>query len=210
MAGTDHDTNNLSILMTARDLNPELFVVARQNRDANTPLFRALEADIIAEGSQTLAHRIRILLNTPLLKEFIGYSRSESDEWARWLNRELTEEIGEAPPEVWEVELSEKGAPVILEALRRGDEITLDILTTNPFNRKTYLGCRPLLLAREDERIALPSREESLKVGDRVLFCGMPGNEDAMGSLLHDRAALDYLIGEPSPRAQGAGRKPAH
>jgi len=125
-------------------------------------------------------------------------------------NRELTEEIGEAPPEVWEIALSEEGAPVILEALRRGDEITLDTLTTNPFNRETHLGCRALLLAREDERIALPSRDESLKVGDRVLFCGMPGNEDAMGSLLHDRAALDYLIGEPSPRVPGAGRKPAH
>jgi voltage-gated potassium channel len=39
VAGTDDDANNLSIIMTARTLNPELFVVARENHLDNQELF---------------------------------------------------------------------------------------------------------------------------------------------------------------------------
>jgi voltage-gated potassium channel len=35
VAGTNVDSDNLSILMTACDLNPDLFMVGRQNRDDN-------------------------------------------------------------------------------------------------------------------------------------------------------------------------------
>ncbi len=31
VAGTDHDVNNLSIIMTAREINSKLFVILRQN-----------------------------------------------------------------------------------------------------------------------------------------------------------------------------------
>ncbi len=39
IAGTDNDSNNLSIIMTARQMNPDIFVVARQNQRDNTELF---------------------------------------------------------------------------------------------------------------------------------------------------------------------------
>ena len=35
IAGTDNDVNNLSIAVTAHELNPKLFVVARQNHNSN-------------------------------------------------------------------------------------------------------------------------------------------------------------------------------
>jgi hypothetical protein len=37
VAGTDDDVNNLSIVMTARQLQPDLLVVLRQNLQANQP-----------------------------------------------------------------------------------------------------------------------------------------------------------------------------
>lgn len=40
IAGSDNDVNNLSIAMTATLLHPDLFVVTRQNHNANTPLLR--------------------------------------------------------------------------------------------------------------------------------------------------------------------------
>jgi len=35
VAGTDDDVNNLSIVVTARELNPALFTIVRQNLQAN-------------------------------------------------------------------------------------------------------------------------------------------------------------------------------
>jgi voltage-gated potassium channel len=46
IAGTDNDSNNLSILITARDLNPQLFTVGRQNFRSNDAIFRAAKIDL--------------------------------------------------------------------------------------------------------------------------------------------------------------------
>ncbi|HWS12656.1 MAG TPA: NAD-binding protein, partial [Rhodocyclaceae bacterium] len=43
VAGSDSDVNNLSIAMTAKELNRGLFVVTRQNQAANNVLFEAFE-----------------------------------------------------------------------------------------------------------------------------------------------------------------------
>ena len=45
VAGTDDDTTNLSIIMTARELNPGLFMVARQNHSENAAIFHAAGLD---------------------------------------------------------------------------------------------------------------------------------------------------------------------
>jgi len=50
VAGTDDDVNNLSIIMTARELNPDLFVIARQNRQENQALFDAVVIGFVEDG----------------------------------------------------------------------------------------------------------------------------------------------------------------
>ena len=58
IAGTDNDVNNLSIAMTARELNPRLFIVARQNHNANATLFTAFAADF-SQISECFAGSVR-------------------------------------------------------------------------------------------------------------------------------------------------------
>jgi len=55
VAGTDNDTNNLSIVVTAQELNPDLFTVARQNRRNNRDLFLAAGVDLIMERTDIMA-----------------------------------------------------------------------------------------------------------------------------------------------------------
>ena len=47
VAGTDDDANNLSIVMTARELNSDLFVVVRQNQHGNHNIIAAVDADMV-------------------------------------------------------------------------------------------------------------------------------------------------------------------
>lgn len=67
VVGTHNDANNLSIVMTARTLNPNLFIVVRENHKDNEELFRAVGADIVMHPSTIIADRIRVLLVTPCL-----------------------------------------------------------------------------------------------------------------------------------------------
>jgi voltage-gated potassium channel len=74
VAGGDNDTNNLSIAMTAKEVNPELFVVVRQNRVANEVLFDAYDADFTMVPSRIVARECLALITSPLLRAFCARS----------------------------------------------------------------------------------------------------------------------------------------
>ncbi|MCZ7564895.1 MAG: NAD-binding protein [Burkholderiales bacterium] len=65
VAGTDNDVNNLSIAVTARELNPKLFVVLRQNLEANRPLFAAYKADMTMISAEIVAYQCLSIVATP-------------------------------------------------------------------------------------------------------------------------------------------------
>ena len=63
VAGTDNDANNLSILMTAQELNPEIFRVARQNEDRNGHLFQAAGLDMLMQRGNVISNTILSLIH---------------------------------------------------------------------------------------------------------------------------------------------------
>ena len=79
VAGTDDDSNNLSIIMTARELNPELFLVVRQNQQLNKTLFESAGADVVMQASRVVANRIRGLITIPLQEDFLQLALMQDD-----------------------------------------------------------------------------------------------------------------------------------
>ena len=67
VAGTNNDTNNLSIIYTAKEQKQDLFTVARQNLGDNKILFQNAELDIVMERSDIIAHEILSVILAPLL-----------------------------------------------------------------------------------------------------------------------------------------------
>ena len=70
VAGTNNDSDNLSILLNAKALNPNIFLLVRQNRYRNQLVFQATQADFNMMPSLVSARRILFLLHAPLLKTF--------------------------------------------------------------------------------------------------------------------------------------------
>jgi Trk K+ transport system NAD-binding subunit len=58
VAGTDNDTTNLSLVAAARSANPDLFVAARQNKQASAPLFNAVDVDALLVPAEVVAHEV--------------------------------------------------------------------------------------------------------------------------------------------------------
>ena len=168
VAGTDDDTNNLSIIMTARELNPDLFVVARQNQRDNQSIVDAVAADMVMHSSSIIANKIRVLLATPRLYDFIRLAGDQDDGWANELISRIAGLVDVALPDVWEVGLSEKGAPAVWAALGRGQQVALRQLQPDP--------------------------DMSLVEGDCVLFCGRSGAHNRMEWTLQNENALDYIL----------------
>ena len=74
-----------------------------------------------------------------------------------------------------------------------GQEVRLRHLLRDPRDRRQKLPCIALLLGRGEERQALPSEEEILRSGDRLVFAGVTWSHSRMGWTLQNQVALTYV-----------------
>jgi Trk K+ transport system NAD-binding subunit len=193
IAGTDNDANNLSILITARYLNAGLFTVARQNQQKKDPIFKAADIDLVMQPGTIVAQYILGLILAPLLGDFFRLTHDRTEEWANVLVSRIAGVVAEVTPETWELEISPRQAPAVLERLMRGQKVLLKDICSNPKNRSELLPCVPLLIKRSGASMLLPELEECLHRDDQLLFCGRQESTYRIRHIVYDRQALDYI-----------------
>lgn len=195
VAGSDHDTNNLSIAMTAKELNPDLFVVLRQNRMANQVLFDAYDADFTMVPSKIVARECLALITSPLLSRFFGLLRCWPDARAAALAGQLEALCGRRVPLVWGVKLNAAEAPAVHQWLMMEQKpMTLGRLRHDPAARAETLPLMPLLLLRDGRDHEQPADEMLLQPGDQLLFAGTRTAKLAQNLVLDNRNVLDYVL----------------
>ena len=193
IAGTDNDANNLSILITARYLNPGLFTVVRQNQQKKAPIFKAADIGLIMQPGTLVAQNILGLILSPLLGDFFRLTRDQNEEWANVLVSRIAGVVAEVTPETWELEISVLQAPAVYNRQRCGHKVQLKDICSNPKDRSKLLPCVPLLIKRDGLDMLLPDMEEHLQNGDRVLFCGRQDASSRLRYTINDHQALDYI-----------------
>lgn len=194
VAGTDNDINNLSIVMTAHELNPNLFVVIRKNKRHNSTLFTQFNANITMQPTDIIAHECLAHMISPLLAQFLVLIRSQSNEWSNKLISQLVAVVGENVPETWAITVNKNNALAITELLAHGTAVTLKNLTQDPANRDEHLDLVPLMLTRSNEKILIPDLNTPLIEGDRILLCGRPEAKSALINTLNNTKTLTYII----------------
>lgn len=194
VAGTDDDINNLSIVVTARELNPELFTVVRQNLQANGALFDAFGADVTMVSSAIIANECLAILKTPCLAEFLALVRGRGEDWAEDALARLGAVLGSRVPEVWSVTLSAAASPALHQALRAGRRIRLGDLARAPADRDLPLPLLALSLTRDGQLRAFPDPEEPLERGDQVLYAGTLQARREQSDIRHNLKVCDYIL----------------
>ncbi len=194
IAGTDDDANNLSIIMTALDMNENLFTVARQNQRSNDAIFNAANIDLVTQSGMIIGRRIIDLLTNPLLGDFLRMSRSQNESWANILVSRVAGILTDAPPDTWTLHISQKQTPALLEAFDKGLGVTMKDLTTDPRGTSQALPCVPLYIKHpNNEELLLPEDETPLQPGDQLLFCGQRHAEMHMRWTANNFNALNYI-----------------
>ncbi len=200
VAGTDDDANNLSILMTAKALNPAIYTVARQNKRRNALIFEAADIDQVMQHSVILTLKLLALVTAPLLSEFLKLARSNDNEWAKALTEKLRQVADDIVPDIWTIAINPQRTPSISDALERKRDILLAHLITDPHQREQQTRCLPLMLKRGGENILLPEPEMRIEPNDQILFCGCYGAAQEMEWILQNLNILRYVhTGETRP-----------
>ena len=200
VAGTDDDADNLSIIMTARQINTRVYMVALENRLYNHGLFKLAKPELPVQTSYLTASRFMSVLSAPMLKDFLDMAAEQGNSWNEALVERLAEISGDLTPDCWSVNICERSTRAVTLSLQLGEVVELGNICRDPRKRKNMLDLVPLMLRRGGESILLPGPDTVLQSNDRLLFCGTGKAAALLGWSLHHRNSLRYVhTGEHRP-----------
>jgi voltage-gated potassium channel Kch len=177
IAGADDDAGNLAVGIAARRINPDIFIILRQNLRTSRMLFTKFGANITMVPSEIIASQCIAALRTPLLADFLDAIKTKDDFWAYALSERLRNSVGNKTPRFWSVALDHSEAPGFI-ASRDGDQrpMTVDDLTKD--------GVLVLRVIRATTTLELPDGDCELLVGDNLLCAGSAAAEANQRSFL--------------------------
>ena len=210
VAGTNNDANNLSIILTASELNPEIFKVVRQNRDSNSHLFQSSSYDMLMQRGSIISNTIFALIRTPMLGDFLRIvSRFKNDRASELLSRIVGVSDETKGPVLWEFCVSATESPALYEMIQSNDLLLGDILMEGEENNvdgvidhDKWLSAMCLFMKREGNNILLPENSREILPDDRFLMCGTTDAKERMKVMLTNKFELqNELTGEELPRS---------
>lgn len=201
VAGTDSDSNNLTIMLRARFINHGIFLIVRQNNHENEVAFNAAAANLIMQPSLVTARRILLMLISPLIEPLLDHLREHQDTMLETITERLKDVLGNSRPQWWTVDITASSAPAVLHLQNKAIEITLGNIYSDLKKSSSSLPCVPLVLTREGETVMLPTDSHILQTGDHILFCGQEAAQELVEANLNNVYALKYLLtGSEAPR----------
>jgi voltage-gated potassium channel len=206
IAGTDNDTTNLSMLATARRLNPRLFFAARQNQPTSAALFHAMQVDALLVPTEVVAHEVYAQISTPMLWRFIQEMPAQGEQWAADLIQQLRQNCGYELPALWKIKLDREQAPALDGWLAEGS-VTLGDLLRSPEDRERHLLVVPLLLLRAGRAVLTPDGETVLARDDELLFAGHGSERRELESTMVVDSTAAYVLFDQHVPASWVWRK---
>jgi len=201
VAATNSDADNLAILLTARNLNPSVHLIVRQNHHENELAFNAASADLIMQPSLVTARRILLQLISPLIQDWLDYLETHSEFLERECFPRLRAEVGLVEPALWTLHIDANHAPAAAEYMQSAALALADVLRDSRV-RERKLACVPLVLKRGANTTMLPADGLELSMGDEVLMCSRRGVERIVKSNLADIYTTHFLAcGQTPPRS---------
>ncbi len=192
VAATNDDANNLSIIMTAKQIKSDIFTVGRVSKETNQILFDRANCHYVMRRSLLVANEVLTSITRPLVTKFIKFSNSlTEDETAELANR-IQSLSSHCEPVTWRMELNTDSSPELVNFINSGTNITIGKLCENP--KIPNSRCIPLLLLRNGVSQVLPSADQLLMEGDDLLVCGPRGKVLLPQRLQHNTELLDSLI----------------
>ena len=120
----DSDVDNLYIALTARSLNPDLFIVARANKSAAIPKLKQVGADRVVNPDQIGGARMAALVSHPEVSEFLDVVMHEGEFEVRLAETYITDRSRFAGRSLEDCAIRATTGATVLAVRREGAFIT--------------------------------------------------------------------------------------
>ncbi|WP_457744106.1 potassium channel family protein [Sulfurimonas sp.] len=194
IAATKNDILNLTILNTAKQLNPDIFTMARENSLDDLNIFKAAKINKIYVVEKILADATYNFISRPLVDLFIREAREQDEEWAEVIVNILNNITG-MNPKYFETQLNSENAYALTLKQEEGETITLANLRRSRENRDEFLQIVFLLLKRGDKVYLMPDSQMPLEIGDELLIVADEETYEDFEYIVNNIYELDYILG---------------
>lgn len=191
VVATGDDTRNLALVALARQVNPDIYVILRQNDDHSALLFQALKPDMLMVPSVMVARQCLAAMTSTMLPQLQDYLATMPNTILEKLLTHLPQE----DTHVWEVCMNVNEAPAVFNLLCQKRSIKLkDILRDNR-HREDRLAIHAVALWRTGQFIVDFDEEELvLQANDRLLMAATPSLHYRLDLTLRDERVLTYVL----------------
>jgi Trk K+ transport system NAD-binding subunit len=194
IAATKDDLFNLTLLNKAKQLNPNIFTVARENSLEELNMFQAAKINRIYVVEKILADATYNYIARPLSDIFIREARKRDEEWAAVIVNMLNNVTG-MNPEYFELKIVPETAYALSMRLENKETITLANLRRSREDRNELLKIVYLLLKRGNEVFLMPDSSMELRLGDELLIVSDHNNYEDFEYIINNYYELEYVLG---------------
>ncbi len=192
VAGTRNDTDNFSIIMTARHLKPNLYLLAKQNLESNRLIFQNASIDSVMESSRLMTSYILPLVTQPHMANFLRLARHQSEDWGKSLMAKL-KEVSDTVPSTYLIK-------IVLTYLQSGNILRLQDLYVPDRDNPDRPIALPLMLIRNGKEELLPKLSTAINSGDIYLMASRKPAQHQITYTINHEQDFHYVIhGEEKP-----------
>lgn len=194
IAGFADDADNLSVIMTARSENPNLYLVARQNMDSNQQVFQTAKVDVVVRRSSISVKNIAPLIVQPAMMKLIKRLRHMDERFGEEMMQVFETKFAKTP-EIYQLILDDTHAKPVQDVIRSEQIIRLQDLLTDPRNDgEQIFPAVPLLLIRDGEYQAFPKLSTSLQIDDCILLASSSRTADEIRYTMQSETELHFIL----------------
>ncbi len=196
IAATKDDLINLTILATAKKLNPEIYTIGRENTLDDLSIFRAARINRVYILEHILAEFTYLFIARPLAYRFVRLLHTKDEAWGAKVVEQMHATLGENPMH-FEITLDEEHAYALAKELKKGRQIPLGALRRSRANREESLPLL-ILLCKWDERHLelMPGDDLPLEAGMRLLIAATEESKSDFEYIVNNYYELAYVLGE--------------
>jgi len=195
ISATKDDLINLTILLTAKKINPDIYTIGRENTLEDVTIFNSAKIDRIYVLEDVISEYVHKITRLPLSHIFLSEIHKQNELWGEELVEKLKSYVGYSP-KLYEIRVSRDETYALYNHLKENNQTVKlkDILRSFEDREKRAKILILLVKNRKEQVTFLPDDEYEVKVSDRFLIAATEDSMQDFEYIVNNINEFNYIL----------------
>ncbi len=203
VAATKDDLINLTIILTAKKINPNIYTIARENTIEDITIFKSAKVDRLYVLENLISEYVHKVIHLPLAYYFINEIHKQTEEWGEKILAEIKEKVQFHKPEVFQIRVSKNETYALYNYLKEDKERKIvlgQILRDLRDYKKRARICVLMVKNRKGEITFMPDDNYEVKVSDTFLMAATKEAKEDFELAVNNYNEFYYILTGKEPK----------